>query len=83
MGNYDHATTILRHVLIFLNYKIITAGNFIFVYHLVDVCVCVWVCLCLSVCHTFLQICKVYVCDVVMYLLSHHLALRSCFSSER
>ena len=30
------------------------------------------------VCHTFLQICKVYVCDVIMYLFSHHLALRSC-----
>ena len=32
-----------------------------------------------SVSHTFLQICKVYVCDVIMYLFSHHLALQSFY----
>ena len=33
-----------------------------------SVCLSVRVC----VCHTFLQICEVYVCDVIMYLFSHH-----------
>ena len=42
-----------------------------------------WVCpsVCMCVCHTFLQICKVYVRDVIMYLFSHHLALRFCWYS--
>ena len=38
--------------------------------------VCVCVCVGVSVCHTFLQIGKVYVCDVIMYLFSHQLALQ-------
>ena len=45
-------------------------------------CLSVCVCVCPSVCHTFLHICKVYTCDVIMYLLSHHLALWSCLYSN-
>ena len=37
---------------------------------------------CMSVCHTFLHICKVHTCDVIMYLLAHHSALRSCLMRE-
>ena len=39
----------------------------------------------LSVCpfisHTFLQISKIYVCDVIMYIFSHQLALRVLFAT--
>ena len=35
--------------------------------------------MCPSVCHTFLHICNVHSCDVIMYLLSHQLALRVLF----
>ena len=31
---------------------------------------------------TFLQICKIHVCDVIMYIFSHHLALQSCAGTD-
>ena len=45
---------------------------------------CLSVCpsVCMYVCHTFLHICKVHTCDVIMYLLAHHSALRSCLFSK-
>ena len=48
--------------------------------HLLKGIVCPSVCLSVCVYVTlFLHICKVHTCDVIMYLLSHHWALRSCF----
>ena len=44
--------------------------------HLLKGIACVYVRM--YVCHTFLHICKLHTCDVIMYLLSHHSALRSC-----
>ena len=43
-------------------------------------CLSVGLCVRPCVCHTFLHICKEHTCDVIMYLLSHHWALRSCFN---
>ena len=45
-------------------------------------CLSVYPSVCMYVCHTFLHICKVHTCDVIMYLLAHHSALRSCFISN-